>query len=283
MLLSNCSLLSLDVAIRHSQRLWIKSLGKSPLTGSQSGSTSTFKLQSVQLRYGLYFVAVLSTSHRCNFDRIHWCDFDRIYTNHNYINSNICINLAPLHATWLVHPCTRHGRTSARLTTRHVNCKLLPFTGFLCASFVAAPCTICDRCKLQPYGWGENSMCTPRGCNFSPCNSSERGLTSSFTQLIWVWLEFMGVCSLSDLASPYSPKIHPYLHRYNSVMVHPYSHPQHMMVIKHLSYIIIWMWDGVSRGLQPHQSWPPQEIHAQAGKTRQSTRLSFVLTVYYVC
>ena len=31
---SNCSLLSLDVAIRHSRKLWIKNLGKSPLTGS---------------------------------------------------------------------------------------------------------------------------------------------------------------------------------------------------------------------------------------------------------
>ena len=31
---SNCSLLCLDVSVHHSQKLWIKNLGKSPLTGS---------------------------------------------------------------------------------------------------------------------------------------------------------------------------------------------------------------------------------------------------------
>ena len=86
--MSNCSLLSLDVVIRHSRILWIKHLGKSSLTGSQSGSTSTFKLQSVQLRFGLYFVTVQSISHRCDFYRIHRCDYGCIYTNHNYINPN---------------------------------------------------------------------------------------------------------------------------------------------------------------------------------------------------
>ena len=39
-------------------------------------------------------------------------------------------------------------------------------------------------------------------------------------------------------ASPYPnfPKFSPHLQRYNSVMVHPYAHPQHMKVLKHFVY-----------------------------------------------
>ena len=39
-------------------------------------------------------------------------------------------------------------------------------------------------------------------------------------------------------APPYQnfPKFGPHLHRYNSVRVHPYAHPQHMKVLKHFVY-----------------------------------------------
>jgi hypothetical protein len=36
------------------------------------------------------------------------------------------------------------------------------------------------------------------------------------------------------------------------VRVHPFAYPQHMMVLKHFSYLI-WMWEAVSGGLQPQQ------------------------------
>jgi len=40
-------------------------------------------------------------------------------------------------------------------------------------------------------------------------------------------------------ASPYPnfPKFSSHLQRYNSVMVHPYAHPQHMKLLKHFIYI----------------------------------------------
>jgi len=40
-------------------------------------------------------------------------------------------------------------------------------------------------------------------------------------------------------APPYPnfPKFGPHLHRYNSVRVHPYAHPQHMKVLKQFLYI----------------------------------------------
>jgi hypothetical protein len=40
-------------------------------------------------------------------------------------------------------------------------------------------------------------------------------------------------------APPYPnlPKFGPHLHRYTSVRVHPYAHPQHMKVLKHFIYM----------------------------------------------
>ncbi len=35
---------------------------------------------------------------------------------------------------------------------------------------------------------------------------------------------------------PRFPKYGPHLHRYNSIRVHPYAHPQHMKVLKHFIY-----------------------------------------------
>ncbi len=39
------------------------------------------------------------------------------------------------------------------------------------------------------------------------------------------------------LPYPNFPKFDLYLHRYNSVRVHPYAHPQHMKVLNHFLYI----------------------------------------------
>ena len=38
-------------------------------------------------------------------------------------------------------------------------------------------------------------------------------------------------------ALPQLSKIRPHLHRYNSVRVYPYAHPQHMKVLNHFLYI----------------------------------------------
>ncbi len=38
-------------------------------------------------------------------------------------------------------------------------------------------------------------------------------------------------------ALPNFPNFGPHLHRYISVRVHPYAHPQHIMVLKHFIYI----------------------------------------------
>ena len=40
---------------------------------------------------------------------------------------------------------------------------------------------------------------------------------------------------------PNFQKFDPYLHRYNSVRVHPYAHPQHIMALKHFIYTQIYV------------------------------------------
>ena len=42
-------------------------------------------------------------------------------------------------------------------------------------------------------------------------------------------------------ALPKFSKICPYLHRYNSEMVHPYAHPQHIMALKYFMYMQIYV------------------------------------------
>ncbi len=57
-------------------------------------------------------------------------------------------------------------------------------------------------------------------------------------------MQYMGLWSLNhDLTTslrlsyvPNLPKIHPHLHRCNSVRVHPFAHPQHIKVLKHFGY-----------------------------------------------
>ena len=41
-------------------------------------------------------------------------------------------------------------------------------------------------------------------------------------------------------APPYPnfPKFDPYLHRYNSVRVHPYAHPQHIMALIYMQIYV---------------------------------------------
>ena len=58
-------------------------------------------------------------------------------------------------------------------------------------------------------------------------------------------MQSMGLWSLdNDLTAsfglshaPNFPKIHPHLHRCNSVRVHLYAHPQHIKVLKHFTFI----------------------------------------------
>ena len=38
-------------------------------------------------------------------------------------------------------------------------------------------------------------------------------------------------------AIPIFSKIHPHLHIYYSIRMHPYAHPQHLKVLKHFVYI----------------------------------------------
>ncbi len=55
--------------------------------------------------------------------------------------------------------------------------------------------------------------------------------------------------------TPIFQNLAPTLHRYNSVRVHPYAHPQHMnmKVLNTLLIIQIGMWEAVSGGLEPQQ------------------------------
>ncbi len=55
------------LSIRHSQKLWLKIWGNRPSQDLSQDPTSTFKLQSVQLRYGLYFGEMRSKSHPMRF------------------------------------------------------------------------------------------------------------------------------------------------------------------------------------------------------------------------
>jgi hypothetical protein len=58
-------------------------------------------------------------------------------------------------------------------------------------------------------------------------------------------MQSAGVCSLNHdtttsfglRLTPIYQKFCPHFHRYNSVRVHPYAHPQHMKVLKHFIYI----------------------------------------------
>ncbi len=59
----------------------------------------------------------------------------------------------------------------------------------------------------------------------------------------------------------FSKKSPPPMHRYNSVRVHTYAHPQHMKVLKYFCRHSIWMWNAVSGGLQP-QPWHRNVISA---------------------
>jgi hypothetical protein len=59
---------------------------------------------------------------------------------------------------------------------------------------------------------------------------------------------------------PIFPYIHPHLHMYYSIRMHPYAHPQHLKVLKLFVYPI-WMWDAINGGLKP-QPWHPNIIQA---------------------
>ncbi len=71
-------------------------------------------------------------------------------------------------------------------------------------------------------------------------------------------MQSMGLWSLNhDLTTslgltyvPNFPKIHPHLHRHNSVRVHSCAHPHYIKVLKHFVYMI-WMWDAIYGALEP--------------------------------
>jgi hypothetical protein len=72
-------------------------------------------------------------------------------------------------------------------------------------------------------------------------------------------MQSMGLWSLdNDLTAsfglshaPNFPKIHPHLHRCNSVRVHLCAHPQHIKVLNTLYIHMIWMWDAIYGALEP--------------------------------
>ncbi len=57
------------------------------------------------------------------------------------------------------------------------------------------------------------------------------------------WFTASTVTQQHIWAPPYPnfSKFDPYLHRYNSVRVRPYAHPQHIMALKHFIYMQIYV------------------------------------------
>ena len=57
------------------------------------------------------------------------------------------------------------------------------------------------------------------------------------------WLTASTMTPQHIWAPPYPnfPKFGPHLHRYNSEMVHPYAHPQHIMALKYFMYMQIYV------------------------------------------
>ncbi len=114
---------------------------------------------------------------------------------------------------------------------------------------------------LQPQSWHHNVIWAspyPNLPKFGPHlhrNNSVRvhpylstayeGTQSLYTHPIWMWDAVSGGLQPRPWhhnviwASPYPnfQKFGPHLHRYNSVRVHPYAHPQHMKVLKHFIHI----------------------------------------------
>ncbi len=76
-------------------------------------------------------------------------------------------------------------------------------------------------------------------------STAYEGAQTLYIHPIWMWdavsgdLQHQPWHHIVIWAPPYPNFLNfgPHLHRYNSVRVHPYSHPQHMKVLKHLMYI----------------------------------------------
>ncbi len=76
-------------------------------------------------------------------------------------------------------------------------------------------------------------------------STAHQGAKTLCIHMVWMW-DAIWSCLLPQPWNhntiwhrPYLklPKIHPHLHKYNSVRVHPYVHPQHIKVLKHFLYI----------------------------------------------
>ena len=114
--------------------------------------------------------------------------------------------------------------------------------------------------KINPQLQGKGAPICP--------STAYQGAKTLCIQMIWMWDTVNGGLQPQPWhlniiqTQPYSvfPKIHPHLHMYCGIRVHPYAHPQHLKVLKLFVYPI-WMWDAINGGLKP-QPWHPNIIQA---------------------
>ena len=91
--------------------------------------------------------------------------------------------------------------------------------------------------KIHPQLQGKGAPICP--------STAYQGAKTLCIQMIWMWDTVNGGLQPQPWhhniiqAQPYSifPKIHPHLHMYYGIRVHPYAHPQHLKVLKHFVYI----------------------------------------------
>jgi hypothetical protein len=114
---------------------------------------------------------------------------------------------------------------------------------------------------VQPQPWHHNVVWAPpypmiskfgpppahvyqcKGASICPCTAYE-GAQSLYTNPMWIQGAVNGGLQPQPWHRniiwaplyPFCQKFGPHLHRYNSVRVHPYAHPQHMKVLKHFAY-----------------------------------------------
>jgi hypothetical protein len=91
--------------------------------------------------------------------------------------------------------------------------------------------------KINPQLQGKGAPICP--------STAYQGAKTLCIQMIWMWDTVNGGLQPQPWhhniiqTQPYSifPKIHPHLHMYYGIRVHPYAHPQHLKVLKHFLYI----------------------------------------------
>jgi hypothetical protein len=91
--------------------------------------------------------------------------------------------------------------------------------------------------KIHPQLQGKGRPICP--------STAYQGAKTRCIQMIWMWDTVNGGLQPQPWhhniiqAQPYPifPKIHPHLHMYYGIRVHPYAHPQLIKVLKHFAYI----------------------------------------------